>query len=158
MTVVQCAILFASLIAVAFWRQIVRVLELDSSGATMAALVIRAGHFLLGFALAFHMGPNAAQRRKRVTPGALFGTLVFWGATYIYRIYVQRFAQYELLYGSLGGVMMLLFWFWITRLVPLAAAEMNRLVEIDSAARSRTGRKHGDGPGNSGGSGDCRAG
>jgi membrane protein len=161
MTVVQCAILFASLIAIAFWPQIVRVLGLDSSGATVAAVVKWLAIFvmlLLSFALIFHMGPNAAQRRKWVTPGALFGTLVFLAATYIFRIYVQKFAQYELLYGSLGGVMMLLIWFWITSLVLLAAAEMNRLAEIASAARSPTGHKHEDDPGKSGGPDDRRAG
>ncbi|HEY9869636.1 MAG TPA: hypothetical protein V6D08_10760 [Candidatus Obscuribacterales bacterium] len=63
-----------------------------------------------------------------------------------------------LLYGSLGGVMMLLIWFWITSLVLLAAAEMNRLVEIASAARSPSENRHGDGPGCSGGSGDRKAG
>ncbi len=139
MTLVQSVILFGSLIAIAFWPQIIEVLGLDPSGATIAGIVkwvVIVFMLLLSFALTFKAGPNTRQTRRWVTPGAVFGTIVFLGATYLFQVYVQRFAQYELFYGSLGGIMILLVWFWITSMVLLMAAEMNRLAEIASTVRT----------------------
>ena len=52
-------------------------------------------------------------------------------ATVLFRLYVQQFGGYTSL-GALGGVMVLLFWFWAVALVLLGAAEMDRTIEAGS--------------------------
>ena len=49
--------------------------------------------------------------------------------TYLFRIYVHNFANYDKTYGPLGGVMVLLFWFWISALVLLGSAQANKIIE-----------------------------
>ena len=76
----------------------------------------------VSFALSFYIGPDAQQRWEWITPGSVIGTFVFLIQTLGFRIYVQNFANYNQAYGSLGGVMVLLFWFWLSSVVVLTAA------------------------------------
>jgi len=100
-------------------------------------------------AVIFRMGPASHQRGRWVTPGSVFGTIVFLSATLLFREYVQNFAQYNRIYGSLGGVMALMFWFWISSLVLLVAAEMNKVIEYavtrKKKAKEKAGGKGDDG-------------
>ncbi len=50
----------------------------------------------------------------------------------LFRLYVQNFGSYNKSLGALGGVMVLLFWFWVVALVLLGAAEMDREIEAGS--------------------------
>jgi membrane protein len=59
-----------------------------------------------------------------------------------FRVYVQGFAKYDRTYGSLGGVMMLLFWFWMSSLVLLTAAQINKLIEDASPLGRKIGQKN----------------
>src|SRR5262249_17529149 len=93
------------------------------------------------FALTFYVGPDAEQRWEWITPGSLLGTVVFLATSSGFRQYVQHFANYDKTYGSLGGVMVLLFWFWISSLVLLSAAQLNRVIEEASPLGKRYGQK-----------------
>ena len=84
---------------------------------------------LLSFALTFHVGPNARHRWVWVTPGSLAGTIAFLVFCILFRLFVQNFGQLQRVVGALGGVMVLLSWFWVVALVILGAAEMDREIE-----------------------------
>ena len=58
-----------------------------------------------------------------------------------FRLYVQDFANYDRTYGSLGGVMVLMVWFWISSMVLLSAAQMNKLIEDASPLGKGIGQK-----------------
>lgn len=79
------------------------------------------------FALTYSIGPDVEQARRWVTPGSLFGALVFILATLGFRYYVANWAQYDTMYGSLGGVIILMFWFWISSLVFLVGGQLNKV-------------------------------
>jgi len=79
------------------------------------------------FALTFAIGPDVEQARRWVTPGSLFGALVFILATLGFRYYVANWAQYDTMYGSLGGVIILMFWFWISSLVFLVGGQLKKV-------------------------------
>jgi membrane protein len=96
---------------------------------------------VLSFELVFYIGPDAEQRWEWITPGSLLGTVVFLGASFGFRIYVQHFSSYNKTYGSLGGVMVLLFWFWISSLVLLTAAQMNQVIEDASPLGKAYGQR-----------------
>ena len=134
MTLLQAACLLGSLVAIVAWPQILRVLGLDPNGAVawVATAVRWSAVFLmvlLSFALTFYVGPDARRRWAWVTPGSLAGTIAFLVFCILFRLYVQNFGSYNQSLGALGGVMVLLFWFWVVALVLLAAAEMDRTIE-----------------------------
>ena len=96
---------------------------------------------LFSFALTFYVGADAQQSWEWLTPGSLLGTLVFLAFTFVFRIYVQNFASYDKTYGSLGGVMVLLLWFWVSSVVLLAAGQMNKVIENASPLGKGPGQK-----------------
>ena len=137
MTLIQAACLLGSLVAIVAWPQILRVLGLDpmvrwhgwrrlSDGLPSSLMV------LLSFALTFYVGPDARHRWAWVTPGSLAGTIAFLVFCILFRLYIQNFGSYNQSLGALGGVMVLLFWFWVVALVLIGAAEMDRVIEAGS--------------------------
>jgi membrane protein len=54
---------------------------------------------------------------------------VFLAVSYGFRVYVQNFGSYNQVYGSLGGVMVLMLWFWVSSVVLLSAAATNKVLE-----------------------------
>jgi membrane protein len=134
MTLLQAACLLGSLVAIVAWPQILRVLGWDpNSAVTWVATAVRWSAVflmvLLSFALTFHVGPNTQHRWAWVTPGSLAGTIAFLVFCILFRLYVQNFGSYNKSLGALGGVMVLLFWFWVVALVILGAAEIDRVIE-----------------------------
>ena len=83
----------------------------------------------LGVSLVYWAAPNTGLPFKWVTPGAaLFG--VGWLAvTTVFALYVANFGSYNATYGTLGGVVVLLLWFYLSSLVLLVGAELNAVID-----------------------------
>lgn len=131
LTVVQTAVLIGSLLVIAAWPQIVKLIGMRSELQTYAAMVKWLAVFiavLISYACWFRFGPASRQQRRWVTPGSLVGAVAFIAVCAGFRVYVQNFASYDLTYGSLGGVMVLLFWYWLSSMTLLLAAEINRVI------------------------------
>lgn len=144
MTVVQAIILIGSLLAIAAWPLILKWLGLSVGGAVLATAVKWAAVFvmvLISFALTFYVGPDAEQKWQWITPGSLLGTVVFLLGSLAFGIYVQNWGNYDKTYGSLGGVMVLLFWFWVSSVVLLTAGQINELIEEHSPMGKQHGQK-----------------
>jgi membrane protein len=144
MTLVQAVILVGSLLTIVAWPQIVTWLGLTAPAALVVTLVqwvIVLVMVLLSFALTFYVGPDAEQKWEWITPGSLAGSVIFLVETFGFRAYVQNFANYNQTYGSLGGVMVLLFWFWLSSVVVLSAGEMNKVIEDASPLGKSFGQK-----------------
>jgi membrane protein len=75
--------------------------------------------------LIYHMGTPMEQSWKRVLPGAVLSTMMWFPATVAFGWYVTRFANYSQVYGSLGAGIALLFWLYIISLSVLFGAEFN---------------------------------
>jgi membrane protein len=75
--------------------------------------------------LIYHMGTPMQQSWKRVLPGAILATMMWFPATVAFGWYVTRFANYSQVYGSLGAGIALLFWLYIISLSVLFGAEFN---------------------------------
>jgi hypothetical protein len=67
-----------------------------------------------------------------VTPGSVVGLVLWLGMSYGLRFYVTNFADYGATYGSIGGVILLMLWLYLSGLVLLVGAEINS--EIEHAA------------------------
>ncbi len=144
MALLQAVILIGSLLAILAWPQIMGWLGLGGVAAAFATAVKWVVLFLmvlLSFALAFYVGPDADQKWEWITPGSLVGTALFLLASFGFRVYVQNFADYNATYGSLGGVMVLLLWFWISAVVLLSAGQMNQVIEDASPVGKSLGQK-----------------
>jgi membrane protein len=76
-------------------------------------------------ALIYHLGAPLRQSWKRVMPGAIVSTAMWFPSTLIFGWYVTRFANYSQVYGSLGAGIALLFWLYIISLSVLCGAEFN---------------------------------
>lgn len=82
-------------------------------------------------ALIYHCGPNLKHRRRwhLMTPGAAFGCLLWVLASILFRIYLHHFNTYSASYGSLGAVMILLLWLYVTGLAYLIGGTINAAIE-----------------------------
>jgi membrane protein len=98
---------------------------------------------LIAFAigLLYYFGPDAEQDWEWITPGAVLATALWLIASLGFKIYVTSFANYNETYGSLGGVIVLMLWFYITGVAILIGAEMNAEIEHASPHGKDAGEK-----------------
>jgi len=90
----------------------------------------------LAVELVYYLGPNVEQRKfLRTVPGALVAVALWIGASYLLGLYLQYFAGYSKTYGTLGAVVGLLLWFYISSAALLIGAEIN--AEMIRQARER---------------------
>jgi membrane protein len=132
MTIVEAVILAAALVAIVAGPEILNRLGFrghESVVGRLLQLVVVWLMVLTSFALSFYVAPGSQRCWRWITPGSVIGSLAFVAGSYLFRIYVQNFANYDKTYGSLGGVMMLLFWFWVSSAILLLAAQLNKVVE-----------------------------
>jgi len=93
----------------------------------------------LSFAVIYYWAPDVKARRWRwLTPGGAFGILGWLLASLGLRIYLHFFNSYSITYGSLGAVIILLTWFYITGLMLLVGAEINSEIEAAAAQKQLT--------------------
>jgi membrane protein len=132
--------ILASLLAADFFARLAR-LDLAHPLVTDAAVIlIRAagwvvalGLLTLLFALIYYWAPDVKKRQWRwLTPGAAIGIVGWLAASFGLRAYLHFFNSYTATYGSLGAVIILLTWFYLSGLMLLLGAEVNS--EIEAAA------------------------
>lgn len=92
--------------------------------------------FLLMLAILYYASPNVKLRGfKWVTAGSLVAIAVWIVASALFAFYVSNFGSYDKTYGTLGGMIALLIWFWITNLAILFGHQLNaereRSLEIE---------------------------
>jgi len=82
--------------------------------------------FLLAIAVLYYATPNVKLRGfKWVTPGSLVAIVIWILASALFAFYVANFGSYDKTYGTLGGLIALLVWFWITNLAILFGHQLN---------------------------------
>jgi membrane protein len=87
---------------------------------------------LISYSLIYFFGADLKHRQWHwITPGSVFGALIWLLASFCFRVYLRFFNTYSSSYGSLGAVMILLAWLYVTGLSFLIGGEIN--AEIDRA-------------------------
>jgi len=85
---------------------------------------------LVAFAIVLHLGPDADLREwKFLTPGAVVAVIVWIAASAGFAVYSGRFGSYNKTWGSLGAVIVLLTWLWLSSLALLYGAEIDAEIE-----------------------------
>jgi membrane protein len=97
---------------------------------------------VLAFAVLYYWAPDVEQKRWYwITPGSIIGVLLWVAASAVFRAYLHFFNNYSATYGSLGAVIILLLWFYITSLALLVGAEINATIEHAAAEHGRADAK-----------------
>jgi membrane protein len=98
---------------------------------------------MAGLATLYRFGPSRRNARWRwVSLGAVVATGLWILVSLGFSLYVSEFAAYNRFYGTLGGIAVLMIWFWLSAWIVLAGAELNSEIERQrrhdmSAHRSR---------------------
>ena len=110
---------------------------------TLAQVPIVLAFVLLAFALIYYFAPNVYdQKWYWITPGSIIGVLLWLLVSLLFRIYLRYFDSYSLTYGSLGAVIVLMLWFYLTGVAILIGGKINAEIENAAANIGVPGAKH----------------
>ncbi len=113
------------------WLAVLAVFFSRLTGWLVAAAILA-----LIFAVIYYFAPDVKTSRWHwLSPGATIGIVTWLLASFGLRIYLHFFNNYSVTYGSLGAVIILLTWFYISGLMLLLGAEVNS--EIEAAAAEK---------------------
>lgn len=97
---------------------------------------IIAGSLLLFVTFALYLIlPNRQMGMSDVWPGAVIAVCAWLGTTALYSVYLRSFGRYSILYGSLGGVIFTLFFFYISAIIFIFGAQINAVLMRERDAR-----------------------
>jgi len=97
---------------------------------------------ILGLAVIYRYAPSRENARwSWITPGSVVATILWLIASIAFSIYVSNFGSYNETYGSLGGVIILLMWLWLSAFIVLLGAELNAEMEHQTERDTTTGSK-----------------
>ncbi|MCK1994021.1 YihY/virulence factor BrkB family protein [Peribacillus muralis] len=84
--------------------------------------------FLIVFTSLYWIAPNIKLKCLTVLPGAIFATAGWCLVSFLFSFYVDKFANYSATYGSLGGIIVLMVWFYLSGLIIILGGEINALL------------------------------
>jgi membrane protein len=102
---------------------------------------VTAGAIMLVASLGYYILPDVKQRFKYITPGSVGGTLVWLFGTLGFSQYVQHFGTYNVTYGSIGGVIVLMTWLYIAGFIFSLGGEVNAILEHASSTGKEQGAR-----------------
>lgn len=98
---------------------------------------------LFTFALIYYLAPNLLdQKWYWITPGSLIGVSLWLLVSFIFRLYLRYFDSYSVTYGSLGALIILMLWFYMTGAAILLGGKINAEIESAAAKEGIPGAKH----------------
>ncbi|MXQ06961.1 YihY family inner membrane protein [Alphaproteobacteria bacterium GH1-50] len=96
--------------------------------------------FVAGLSMLYRWGPSRRRARWRwLTPGAVAASALWFIGSIGFAIYVANFAHYNETFGSLGGVIVLLTWLWLSAFIVLLGALFDAEIEHQTARDSTIG-------------------
>ncbi len=109
-------------------------------GARLASWAILVLLTVFGLAVLYRYGPARDDPEWQwVTPGAMLATLLWVVGSVGFAFYVGNFASYNETFGTLGGVIVLLMWLWLSAYIVLLGAEVDSEMEAQTRADTTTG-------------------
>lgn len=139
------AILFVivSLMAIAVIPAAVQLLDPGEPVATILLWIrwaVLAVLIMVALGVLYRFGPNRRQARWRwVSPGAVLAGALWLAGSALFSFYAANFANFNETFGSLGAVVVLLFWFYLSAFVVGVGAEINAELERQTYRDSTIG-------------------
>ncbi|HZF68965.1 MAG TPA: YihY/virulence factor BrkB family protein [Gemmatirosa sp.] len=107
---------------------------------TVAQYVLALALLVATAFIVYYFLPCVPQRKSHVLVGAVVGTTLWLLVTLGFRLYVQNFGSYNATYGTIGGVIVLLTWMYLSMVVLLIGSELaSELHKGTGAVRTRAG-------------------
>ncbi|GGL64695.1 YihY/virulence factor BrkB family protein [Sporolactobacillus putidus] len=88
------------------------------------------------FAFLYSLGPNMKLKLKEVMIGSVIAGSGWQAASYGFSLYVRYFGHYSSTYGTLGGIIILMLWFYITAMTIIIGGQINAILH-----HLRTGKR-----------------
>lgn len=92
-------------------------------------------------AMIYYLTPDVEQEFRFITPGSVIAVIVWIAASIGFGIFARNFGNFQLFYGGIGAVIILLLYFYISASVMLYGAQLNAVVEHASAEGKEQGEK-----------------
>ncbi|MFC4739180.1 YihY/virulence factor BrkB family protein [Flavobacterium ponti] len=83
---------------------------------------------LITTSILYKYGTKETAKIRFISTGAIFTTILIIISSYVFGIYVEKFARYNELYGSIGTLLVLMFYIWINCMVLLLGFELNAAI------------------------------
>jgi len=105
--------------------------SVDAVGDTAADLFVWLRFPVLGVVMIvalgvlYHVGPDRSTKYRPLTLGALVATVLWLSLSALFTVYTSTVSSYNETYGSIGGIVILLLWLFITAFVVLLGAEIH---------------------------------
>ncbi|HEX8132502.1 MAG TPA: YhjD/YihY/BrkB family envelope integrity protein [Actinomycetes bacterium] len=108
--------------------------------AAVLRFVLLAALLIVGLAVLYRYAPDRDEPNwSWVSWGSGIATLLWVVASLAFSFYVGHFGNYNKTYGALAGIIILLFWLWLTAFVVLVGAELNTEMELQTARDTTAG-------------------
>lgn len=99
------------------------------------------GLLIVAMALVYYLAPDVEQQWQWITPGSIVAVLGWLLASLGFSYYVNHFGSYNATYGSIGAVIVLLTWMYVSGFFVLVGGEINAEIEHASASGKDPGEK-----------------
>jgi membrane protein len=102
--------------------------------------VLLFGVAVLGLAIVYRFAPDRNQAQWRwITPGSLIAAILWLIGSALFALYVRNSGSYGETYGAIGGVVVLLMWFYLSGYIIILGAEINAEIERQTKQDTTTG-------------------
>lgn len=141
LTVGIAVVVVLSVVIMVFGNKIVDAILPGSAVAIawkIAQWLLALGLILMAFAITYYFAPDLVNRRWQwITPGSILGVILLLGVSIGLRIYIHFSNTYSTAYGSLGAVIVLLLWFYLSGVAVLSGGALNGVLESLAASARR---------------------
>ncbi len=97
---------------------------------------------ILALLCLYRFAPNVQKRKwKWLLPGSIVAAVIWVAVSVLFKLYVRHFSDFGLLYGSLGTLIILMFWFYLSSIAILVGGEINATLEDAAAEHKVPGAK-----------------
>ena len=137
------AVILVSLFGLAVVPSLAGVLPIDRFAELLALWLrwpILIAIIFTAVCVLYRVAPNRQPPRWRwIVPGALFATLAWLGASWLFSLYVENFANYNKTFGALAAPVILLLWLYWSTLIFILGATLNAELELQTRKDTTTG-------------------
>lgn len=86
------------------------------------------GTLFLALGILHFFVPDKRPKLRQIVPGTLFSIFAWVGFSVVFSYYVKNFAKYSAIYGSLGAIIILLLWLYLTGVIIVMGGELNAIL------------------------------
>jgi membrane protein len=147
-TIILAVMIFLSLVLLIFGKligeTIYKFTQLPGNFEVLwgfAQYVIPLVTMVAAFVLLYKYTPNLRLRFREAVPGAIFATTGWVITSVLFSFYVNNFGNYTKTYGSIGGIIVLLTWLYLSSILIVLGGEINATLHFDREGKNKAGCK-----------------